>query len=81
MNLPLASSSWCLRCILRASRVLWGESMVRRLAFFGSYSLSVGIGATSPLRGIKRRFLTWLRIQNMHACLCLHDLVTRFVTL
>jgi hypothetical protein len=30
------SSSWCLRWILRASRALWGKSMVRRLAFLGS---------------------------------------------
>ena len=32
----LVSSSWRLRCPLRASTALWGKSTVRLLAFFGS---------------------------------------------
>jgi hypothetical protein len=46
------SSSWCLRWLLRASSALWGKSIVRRLAFFGSEKTS--------LPGLSIRAGTWL---------------------
>ena len=37
---PVLSSSWFLRCFLRASMAFWGKSMVRLEAFLGSLNTS-----------------------------------------